>query len=258
MDVLGGVNKHFDQELPINLTPSDLVESPWGPAKELFNRSVASTNGIVTGNLTLYCVHCSVQGSIHMSGNLRFTSSTLEELNIAANGNIAAFVGLGINAQIQARQNFRNGIIEYNLLPGFAIPHIFAIGPQIALDADINLFIGLQGQVLAGVNLSIPDFAVNLDLVNENRSSSSFNPQVNHVFEAKAQIAAQASLGLPISLAFVVDVFPIDFAKNVSIVERPSISAEMNFTASNTCTYMDNGISLALKCKKIISSAMED
>ncbi|KAL8891758.1 MAG: hypothetical protein Q9192_005706 [Flavoplaca navasiana] len=156
------VDEKLNETVPIRLAPSGQIDSPWGQAKQIYNTSGSSRNGVVDGSLDVYCVRCGVEGSVHLSGRLKYQALTFHEANIAMNGNIEAGVGIGIDAKVQVR---------------------------------------LQGQVLAGVNVSIPNFYANLDLVNQEKSvARGFTPQLKRIFEAKAQLAAHADFGLPISV----------------------------------------------------------
>lgn len=50
------VDKEFDRTVSVKVAPPDLVESPWGQAKQLYNVSKASSSGNVEGSLAVYCV----------------------------------------------------------------------------------------------------------------------------------------------------------------------------------------------------------
>lgn len=198
--------------------------------------------------LEIYCVHCAVQGSMHLTGHWKWRGQ-LEE------GNIAAGLGIGINAQAQAKQGFNKDVFAVGA-PGFSIPNIITVGPAITLKAEVNIGISLQGQVLAGVNMSLPNFSANLDLVNTDQSfPRGFTPEIKPFFEAKAQISANVDFDLPITVEVSIIIPPLKFDKQVSITERPSLKANMTYTASMTCTGLTeddtsmNGVSYGLNCE---------
>lgn len=179
----------------------------------------------------------------------------LEAANIAMAGNIAAGVSIGIDAQLQARETFKTPLVQLGL-PGFSVSDVFTVGPLIALDAETDLGITLQGQVLAGVNMSIADFSANLDLVEFDKSfTRGFDIQVLPIFEAKAQIAAHASFGLPLLIGVGIDIPLIKLRKTVSITDKPSIEVNMTYTASTTCIGLKeddtcvNGVKHGLNCE---------
>ncbi|KAL8833697.1 MAG: hypothetical protein Q9176_007853 [Flavoplaca citrina] len=165
----------------------------------------------------------------------KFQSLTFEEANIAMKGNIEAGVGIGIDAKVQARQAFSIPLAEGGP-PGFSVSGVFIVGPFISLKAEADLGISLQGQVLAGANVSIPNFYANLDLVNQEKSvARGFTPQLKRIFEAKAQAAAHADFGLPISVGVGLIVPKLKFEETVKITNKPSVQADMTHTASTTC-----------------------
>lgn len=192
---------------------------------------------------------------MHLNGRLTWRGQ-LEAANIALAGNIAAGISIGIDAQLQARKSFKAQLVTLSV-PGFSVSGLFTIGPMIALDAETDLGISLQGQVLAGVNMSIPNFAANLDLVNfDNSFTRGFEIQVLPIFEAKAQIAAHASFGLPLLVGVGLEIPLLKFRETVSITDKPSIEADMTYTASITCTGLKeddtcvNGVKYGLNCER--------
>ncbi|KAL8993315.1 MAG: hypothetical protein Q9169_006437 [Polycauliona sp. 2 TL-2023] len=213
------VDEKINDTVTINLAPPGQIDSPWGQAKQLYNTSGSSSNGVVEGNLDVYCVRCGVDGSIHFSGRLEFQALEFQEANIAMNGNIEAGVAIGIDAK----------------------------------EAEADLGISLQGQVLAGANVSIPNFSANLDLVNQEKSfARGFKPQLKRIFEAKAQVAVHANFGLPISVGIGLIVPKLKFEETIKLTNKPSIQADMIYTASSTCDGLEedntcvNGIKYAM------------
>lgn len=75
------------------------------------------------------------------------------------------------------------------------------IGPVVKLDAEVEVGVEIEGQVLAGVIIRIPNFQANLDLEDETKSKADgFEPQWEKIFEAKGKITATAVTGLPLSI----------------------------------------------------------
>ncbi|KAI4141899.1 MAG: hypothetical protein L6R39_005145 [Caloplaca ligustica] len=131
-------------------------------------------------------------------------------------------------------------------MDGSSVSGVFTVGPVINLDAEADLGISVQRQMLAGVNISIPNFHADLVLVSvfESRTSA-FAIDVKHIFEANAQIAAHAGLGLSLLIGMGVIIPPINFKKTVSINDKPSIEANMTYTASKICTGLSEDDSYA-------------
>ncbi|MCJ1293932.1 hypothetical protein MMC34_005489 [Xylographa carneopallida] len=217
-------------DLAINLTPKNLVPSPWGDAYQLFHKAGASSSGAASGDVTLYCVNCGVTGTVHLGGSASLNIvDGLTAAQIGMNGNIAAGLELGLDANAQYTNKLTSTIASAGL-PGFSVPNIISIGPVVDLSAELDLNIAAQGQLLVGVTMSIPDFAANLDLVGSNSYSRGFTPQFTKVFNASGEISATASLGLPLSIGVGVEAPIIKFKKVVALIDTPSIGASAKFT----------------------------
>ena len=143
-------------------------------------------------------------------------------------------MSLGIDAKASVQQSFPFPIISSGV-PGFSVPNIISIGHTIKLEAAVDLGVTLEGQVLAGVKMTISDFSANLDLVDGSKSASKIEPKFEKIFEAKAKIEASAGLGLPLTIGIGIDIPPIKFTKMASITEKPSIAATITYQASTTC-----------------------
>lgn len=250
------VSPNVDLNVPINVAPNNLVDSPWGQALQIYKKEKSSESGNANGEISLYCVQCGVNGNIHLSGQAKWTLlDGLQQANVGMSGNVAAGVELGIDAQASLSQTFTYPIAQVGV-PGFSIPQIITVGPEIALSAEVELGVSLAGQVLAGVRMTIPNFQANLDLVDGSKSGSSgFTPQFEKIFEAKAEITATAGLGLPLSVAVGIDIPAIKWKKTASINEKPAVEATLRYTASTTCEGITegntcvNGIRYDIECK---------
>ena len=252
-------------DLPINVGPSDLVDSPWGKAKQLLSKEKETKNGAGTAKIEVYCVECGIKGTFHLQGRARYTiTEGLTEANAGMNGNLAAGLQVGIDAKVEYNDKFRYNIVSAAIPPGFSVPGIFAVGLVVTLDAELALGVDLAGQVLAGVKMSIPSFQANLDLVDSKKSTSGgFTPKFEKIFEAKAAISASAALGLPLGIGVGVVIPPLKFQKTAAIYDTPSIGATIKYSGSttnqginddNTCL---NGISYSLQCKVTLLSISE-
>ena len=253
-------------EIPINVGPKKLVDSPFGPALQLYRKEKDSKKGAATGDIALYCVDCGVHGSVHLKGQARWTiADGLTQANAGLNGDIAAALQLGIDANAAFQDTRAYPIISVYAPPGFSIPGIFSIGPEVSLAAEIGLDITLAGQLLAGVKMTIPNFSANIDLVDGSKSASSgFTPKFEKIFQAKAAISARAALGLPLGIGLGVQIPAIKFSKTAAIYDEPSIEATMTYSGSTTSEGIDgntdclNGIKYALECEKPTSTMLWD
>ena len=251
------ITKQASADIPINVGPSKLVDSPWGRALQMYNKQKESKSGTAQGSITLYCVDCGVHGTVQLNGQARWTiADGLTQANAGLKGNIAAALKLGIDANAAFEDKLTYPILSVPVPPGFSIPQLFTVGPQVTLDAEVALGVTLAGQVLAGVNMSIPNFSANLDLVDGSKSvSNGFTPQYNKIFEAKAAISATAAFGLPLGIGLGIDIPPIKYRKTAALYDKPYIEATMNYSASTTGEGIDsnnnclNGIGYAIKCE---------
>ena len=140
--------------------------------------------------------------------------------------------------------------------PGFSLPVVFAIGPVLSLEAELDLGVMLAGQVLAEIKMNIPNFQANLDLVNNAKSmSSGCTPQFETVFPAKTKIFATDGLGLPIGIGLGLDIPALKFRKTAALYEKPSLGATVTYSGSTSSEGIDgdmicdNGVSYSLQCK---------
>lgn len=245
-------------DIPFNVQPSGLVDSPFGQAKQIYSKEKASKNGVASGNIAIYCVNCGIHGIVHLHGQARFTiADGLTEANAGMNGNIAAGLEIGIDASVEISDTLTYPIVSQAVPPGFSVPGVFAIGPIVTLDAELALGITLAGQVLAGVTMSIPNFSANLDLVHHEKSGASgFEPQFQKVFEAKTAITATAALGLPLGIGIGIDIPPLKFRKTAALYDKPSIGATITYSGSTTGEGLNgdnncvNGIECSLQCTR--------
>lgn len=241
-------------DIPINVGPSGLVSSPFGVAKQLFARDAMSKKTGAIGHVAVYCVQCGVNGILRLTGSARYTiKDGLQQANAGLSGNLAAGVQLGIDASAEISQNSDFPLISVAVPPGFSVPRVFAIGPMVTLNAELNLDISLSGQVLAGVMMNIPNFSANLDLVNPSQSSTSgFTPQFQKIFQAQAAVSVTAGLALPVGVGLGISVPPLNLQKTAAVYDKPSVSATIVYTGNSDgggggdCV---NGISYDLQCK---------
>ena len=248
------VTPEVNADVPIDIKGPKLVPSPWGDAIELFKKEKGSDSGTLTGEIALYCVKCGVNGKIHLGGQARWTiAEGLTKANAELKGNIEAGLQLGLDAKAAYKQTFPFPIASAGV-PGFSVPGIITIGPLISLDAEVEIGVEVEGQVLAGVIMRIPNFQANLDLVNQAKSKSEgFEPQWEKIFEAKGKITATAGIGLPVKVGLGIAIPPLKFEKTAAIVDKPSINAKMTYTASTSGAAGDskcpNGIGWNIDCK---------
>ena len=67
------ISPSINTDIPINITPSKQVDSPWGKALQLFHQEKTSENEVASGEITVYCVQCEITRKIHLGGEARWT-----------------------------------------------------------------------------------------------------------------------------------------------------------------------------------------
>ncbi|KAI9760678.1 MAG: hypothetical protein M4579_001542 [Chaenotheca gracillima] len=228
-------NPSIDTELNVNVGPKNLVDSPFGQAYSLFHKEKSSKGGTTSGSVDLYCVNCGVTGKTHVSGRLAFSlTKGITQGNVALDGNLDAQLNLGLAAEAEYKNSFKKSISSDGL-PGFSIHNVITIGPVIALDAQLDIGIKAQGQVLVGAEAKLPNFHAVLDIVNKaNTSVTGFTPQFTTTFNASGEISATAELGFPLTIGVGLDIIPLKTRKLISITNNPSVEANATYAYSNT------------------------
>lgn len=175
------ISKNINFNIPINIGPNSQVSSPWGQALQIFKKG--GTNRAITLN----CVHCGVNGNLHVSGEVSWTIlKGLKAAKVAMSGSIGAGVELGIAAQTSAQKTFTSPIAQIGV-PGFSIPDVITVGHELALSAEVQLGVSLAGQVLTGAEMNIATFQASLDLVDGAKSvSGGLKPSMSAVLRYEA------------------------------------------------------------------------
>ena len=194
-------NPKVDKTFPVDLGPKKLVDSPFGPAFQLYKKEKENKAGAASGAIGLYCVDCKVKGKIHVGGQLSFSllGGGLTKGQLGLDGNIDAGLFLGLEAEARYNREFKTPIASVGI-PGLTIPNIVTVGPVLKLDASLDIAIAAGGKVLTGTHMTIDDFGASLDIVS-GKSSASFKPVFKNRFEASGEISAEAGLGLPITVS---------------------------------------------------------
>ena len=180
--------------------------------------------------IRVYCVNCGVGASFSVSGSITVQlSSGVKDAQVTLAGNLHAGVELGAEfLAIYEHEIGRRRLLEVGV-PGFSIPKIITVGPEVTLDIAARLSIQAQGQVIAGFQYSLTGFEQTINFVDKARSRSvGWTPSVSHVFNAMGSISVTAELGLPVGIVVGVDLLGGKFSLAAGIVDTPSI----DFTAS--------------------------
>lgn len=230
--------------LEIDITPegkdpdNKRDDTPFGAAYLIKEKSAVSADEAAQAAYSLYCVGCSVNGTVHIAGELSFTplQKTSLQGNITIDGSITASVFLGLDARAQYVKESTYNIWSASIPPGFTIPKIITLGPSISLDANLKVNISAQGTVFAGAKAEFTDTRATIDLVKKNSlEASGFTPKFEPKFEAKGQINAKARLGLPLSIGVVVQIPLLEFDQGISIANEPYVKGKASWGVAGSC-----------------------
>ncbi|KAL9036648.1 MAG: hypothetical protein Q9214_006041 [Letrouitia sp. 1 TL-2023] len=259
--VVSVVNTQFSPSVhvnvPINVGPaaSKLKKSPFGPAYQIYQYTVPSNDpkkskfeqeleGILdkllpeddkpVPGVTFYCVNCGLHGNMQIFGSISFRLlDGITAGSVGMSGNLNAGLQIGVDAFAEFSKTITVARLVHQGLPGFSIPNIITLGPEVTLDMTASFGIQAQGQLLAGVTMSWPNLGATLNILNPSASTSyGFTPQVNRVFDAKGTLTATAALGLPVGLAFGIDLLAGKYSKSIALIDTPAIEAEATFSVA--------------------------
>jgi hypothetical protein len=231
--------------LPFNVGPSPEESTPFGNAFKMYPKAGSSGS-----NIEAYCVQCGVHGDLDAIGTLR-VSPILGIIggSLEFTGSLSA----GLNIGLDAHGTHDGKIFQEQLGPTiplsvFAIPDVLVLGPMLKVGIDADAHVNAAGQVLAGLNINWQNLDLYIDLIDplNTRASGFDNPKVDKKFEldpAKGQLSASASLGIPISLVFGINVLNGLFDLSAGLEDRPNVKFEAKVDQS-TCKGIDWTVTL--------------
>jgi hypothetical protein len=198
---------------------------------------------VPNSGIALYCVNCGMTGNVNVEGSISFR--LLEGVSAATMtvaGNLEASLGLALNGFASYTATPETQRIAAVGLPGFSIPNILTVGPELTLDMTATIKVTADGQLFAGASLNMPDFVSYVDFIHSGNShSSGWTPHYTWDVGAYGTITAEASLGLPFGLAIGFDILGGRYTEQAAIVDTPELNAVMTYTGSieigsDTCT----------------------
>ena len=227
--------------IPWNAKATGLTGTPWGQQKKLFEN----------GGLNAYCVDCETHGNVDIAGSLSINipETKVKSGNLKISGSIEATLGLGLT--VSQTHKISGLSKEINLwsqgIPALSIPEIITIGPDISVDFTAGVSLEGTAAIMVGGSVTMDGFSANLDIVHSDRSSASgFSPKFTPKSKANAEVTLSASIGLPVSIGFGINVprVPAIGKREVDLVNTPSLTASANYSDYGPCA---NGIGLGVK-----------
>ncbi|KAF2436007.1 hypothetical protein EJ08DRAFT_691901 [Tothia fuscella] len=248
-------------DVPINIVPPFLDESPFGNNSFLLFEEEYEYDDIEP-KIALFCVDCSVQGDIHVSGAASFSvwPPRLHSGTLSMNGSLSTTLSLGIVASV-AREKILTKAIGSIGVPALSIPNFFTVGPFVTLEGEFAIRIEAGAAVQAGAIVETPSFLATLDLVDTSRSNYfGVDPQLTPILSIQSSVEGSISFAMPLNIGFGIAIEAIGFHKSIALVERPSITASLTLTkyvsllgTPNDSIECPNGISAGLNFENEIS-----
>lgn len=239
--------------------------SPWGYAYKVFqyipkNPSAADTakakqksheKDMLPNNfgdkpgVAFYCKDCGIKAFFTVSGTVHFSLlHGFSDGQLKATGDFYAGINIGMHAVYIIKKKLGQKKLLHKGFPGFEIPGIIIVGPELSVDAEASIEVKAEGQLLVGANMTMPNAVAVLSLTDSKKSyQSGWTPQYTKTFQAHGEIAAGLVFELPIGLAFGVSMFSGKFKKQVAVVNTPSLEfeAKMEVNYSTTKVTYPNG-----------------
>lgn len=173
-------------------------------------------------------------GSLNVGGSLTFRLiEGVSAATMSVNGNLKASLGIALDAFAEYTATLGSKRIVAEGLPGFSIPNIITIGPEITLDILATVTVSADGQLFAGGSLNMPSFSSYVDFLhNSNSHSSGWTPQYTWNVGAYGTVSAEATLGVPFGLALGVDILSGKYELQAAVVDTPEINVVASYTGS--------------------------
>ncbi|GAM90772.1 hypothetical protein ANO11243_088170 [Dothideomycetidae sp. 11243] len=206
-----------------SLGTSNIVSSPWGQQSQLFNYVPSADsifqnldfyesltlyavsealldNTIVTPEVTMYCIDCSIGGSLSYSGSYTSSSSSASLL-MSLTGSLDLDFKVGINAFAPLTTTVNIPVGQF-VLPSVQMGNLLNVQPIIQISLVGALTINGPGQIILGSQTSWSNVDITLDTNTLQASISGGSPVANYPFSVDGpadgafSMTAQASVVL--------------------------------------------------------------
>ncbi|KAG9569096.1 hypothetical protein KCU71_g1514, partial [Aureobasidium melanogenum] len=216
------------------------------------NGMSSSLNGVSNPEpgIQMYCVDCGIKGDFQAVGTVSASlTQGVTRCDVSLDGNLYAGVFVGVNAFAAYEKTINKDLINKGL-PTLSIPGIAVLGPKVTVSLNSDLKVQAAGQMLVGASMSWPAIHASLNLLDKTKSTQSgFTPVITKKFDAWGDVTASASLALPVTLFFGVDILNGKYSKGISLVNTPAVSASAELAiAASYGTGASNGITSSTGC----------
>lgn len=217
------------------------------PSTALFGLGEGLSLGDFGGDVTIQCIGCGATGALGVDMSIGFSiADGLKSGHLQLNSDpLSIGLQFGITVDVVASHTFSSQIFSAPLSP-LGIPNIIVLGPEVSMNAALNVALTGSAQILIGGLLQVEAGDFTFDLTNgANNGFHGFTPTFTPVAMANGSITATVDLGLPLNLEFGIDIFNGKLKQTVALVEHPSIYGSVSASTNGDCQGLDFSVGLS-------------
>ncbi|ORY77046.1 hypothetical protein BCR37DRAFT_389301 [Protomyces lactucae-debilis] len=258
---LTSIDRTLETKKSLQFPPTDYTYD----TSPFIGKAISITQG---DDLSAWCVDCGTSGSVTIAGRLAANLiQGFTQAYIGISGSIAAEVNIGIDAKKAFKRTYKKKLAEVGV-PGLSVQPFYRVGPALIFEVEADFGLELQSQFLAGARVEINNFEARVDALRSSNSfQRNFSPVFTKRFEAKGQVKGSVDIGLPVSIAFGIDVLSGKFKRDIALVEKPGVhlDAAIALYASateaprlvtiNGCKGVDTNVNLFNKVYAVVGTS---
>jgi hypothetical protein len=195
---------------------------------------------------TVSCEQCGAKGTLTASGAIAFSfTKGLTKGSVSVGGSFDATLQLAVKIEAQHKiPKFKKQLLGFNPSP-FQIPGIISLGPELTLNAALDIYFNGEADFLVGATMNIKPGKASLDLLNKaGNGVDGFETKFDPIAKYRGgKVSVTADFGLPVGLEFGVDLFNGKWKKTIGLFDQPSIKVRAQ-TGNEGCSGVDVNIAL--------------
>lgn len=185
---------------------------------------------------TVSCEQCGASGTLTAKGAIAFSfTKGLTKGSIGVGGSFDATLQLAVKIEAQHKiPQFKKQLIGVNPTP-FQIPGVLSLGPELTLNAALDIYYNGEAEFLVGATMSIDPGEATLDLLNKDGNAvRGFDARFEPIAKFRGgKFGVTADFGLPVGLEFGVNLFNGKFKKTIGLFDQPSIKVRAESDTGN-------------------------
>ncbi|KAF5855301.1 hypothetical protein ETB97_009471 [Aspergillus alliaceus] len=194
--------------------------------------------------------NCYAKGSFAVTGDISFSlHGGVDKAELDVGFDLDSRLAMSITLEEKANLiDYKKEIVAWNLLE-LEIPQVISIGPQLSLNAVVNLSASKKSTIEVGGSLKIDHTRAKLDLKQLTGSIDGFRPGFTPIANAQGgSSSVTLSFGLPLGLELGIDAFGGKWRAEVGLYDKISAEATAQASAEKDCP----GVSIDLGVKNKI------